>query len=279
MAPKAASKKPAATAKATKTSVTKSAMKSVMKAKKVKVLRKPSSSVSKLRNGEPVPPKELLEAAEQLTQYDKRKFKAEAMQNIPTILKEDIEGLKGEGYGMDKTKKINLRIAAWKQGGWTHPYFTDLMNWSDTRTKGKMEKAVPWLRMCAKVGGEENAKTMLKDGEIQAVKNPDNPEGKPYFKFVEFHVSRKHQISREKGLGATRDLGALGDECWNEAQHGKQGTDTPLTTDLSACIDTTTHLSTFPPNPLPTTKPTSLPNYPPYHFTQLLTQPTTQLHT
>ncbi|CAK0828915.1 unnamed protein product, partial [Prorocentrum cordatum] len=150
---------------------------------------------------------ELPDAVASLTDYDKRKSKTEGMKDAPGTLKQEMEDLKQKGHGQDKTKKINLRIAAWKEGGWDHPYFQDVIMWRESRTKKKAEKAVPWRRMTTKVGGEENAEKMRTDGEIQAVPNPDNPDGRPIFKFAEYEVSRAQTLSRSKCMTSQKNIG------------------------------------------------------------------------
>jgi len=132
-----------------------------------------------------------------------RKFK-NALVDAPALLKDEIEELKKGGYGMAKTMKLNCRIAAWKEQGWQHPFFQEVLTWRETTSRSEKEKAVPWFRMAQKVGGEANAKQMLQDGEIQAIPNPSNADGKPYYKMAEFHVERTRTLERQKLMGATK---------------------------------------------------------------------------
>ena len=125
------------------------------------VLRKPAGFM-KFREGEPQPSSEIAEAAMKLTAYDKRKFKAD-MSLAPDSIREEIDSLKNSGYGQGKTAKINMRIAAWKAGGWQNPFFQEILQWKESISRQNKNIAVPWQRMCKKVGGIENAKEMLQE--------------------------------------------------------------------------------------------------------------------
>ena len=78
-------------------------------------------------------------------------------------MKEQLAEIKKQGYGLSKTHKVNLHIAAWKEQGWAHPYFHNVVQWKEGCKREVTNQDLPWDRMLVKVGGEDKAKSMLQD--------------------------------------------------------------------------------------------------------------------
>ena len=148
----------------------------------------------------------------QLSAYDMIKFrrmmeKPHDFLNVPPEIwtewqnLKNIKGNKGQHDAQDAIRR------AWKlDEQWGHPMIKQKIEKTHTKSIRVMDKAMIWMRMCQKLGGEVNAMKALKDKDIMCVTNPADVNKRLY-------IMREH-VNEEAWTSANS---LQGTHTWEEA--------------------------------------------------------------
>ena len=153
---------------------------------------------------------------------DRRQHKAaiiEANKNIADDWRETC----GLGWGNDKQSKLNLRIAEWKENkGFTGAYYTELIQYRESKSVKEEDKLLPWGRVCVKFGGEKNALQALQEEDVTAIRDPRNPNAIKYI-INTLTYTKSRELTRDRAMTRSAELTdsffeALGDNFFDEIE-------------------------------------------------------------
>jgi hypothetical protein len=114
--------------------------------------------------------------AKAVTASDRACFQRALTSNeVPMAILENWKQIGQLGYGVGKEQQKKLQIAAWRLQGWSHPMFKEVIEVQDGRKLQKTDRLLPWARWVVKFGGETPALKALRDGDLEAVNDPDDP--------------------------------------------------------------------------------------------------------
>ncbi|CAK0805593.1 unnamed protein product [Prorocentrum cordatum] len=137
------------------------------------------------------------------TPADRRKF----MQIVKAggahqAILDDIRNIQDLGYGKNKMSRLNKKISAWVEQGFDHPTFQDTIQYSESKKRAERNKAMPWSILKAKLfhNCEEAAIAALEEGDVVAVTNPKDPDGKPWYRYDDIIVEHGKDMRRSRGL-------------------------------------------------------------------------------
>ncbi len=105
----------------------------------------------------------------------KKRGQVVAMDVPPEIL-EEYEALGAMKGCQGQQGAISLLRKTWKADPtWGHMLVRKKIEKKQSNTMTYIEKAVIWLRMCMKLGGEPQAVKALKEGDVYSVSDMNNP--------------------------------------------------------------------------------------------------------
>ena len=97
-------------------------------------------------------------------------------------------------------------MEAWKDKGFAHPTFKDIVSYSEGKRASTTQKPLPWHMMTVKCGGAEASKEMIDQGDMVSVPNPNNPSGPDWWMVVTKEIVTRQELQRTRRIGATATI-------------------------------------------------------------------------